>query len=103
MPFRVVLHEEAEAEARRGVLHYLDEAPDPNIAIRFEAAIGRALDDVADSPERWPIVDPESRERMYLFARPFNAWMLIYRIDENTVHVIAVAHGKRRPAYWRHR
>ena len=31
MSFEGVLHEEAEAEARRGVLYYLDEADDPNI------------------------------------------------------------------------
>ncbi|MFK7986674.1 MAG: type II toxin-antitoxin system RelE/ParE family toxin [Sandaracinaceae bacterium] len=103
MTSRVVLHEEAEAEAQRGVLHYLDEADDPTVAMRFEAAIGRALADVADSPERWPIVDADSRERVYLFARPFNAWMLIYRIDGTTVHVVAIAHTKRRPDYWRHR
>ncbi len=100
MSFDVVLHEEAETEARRGVLYYLVEAADPGIALRFEAALDRALRDVEEAPERWPIVDRKSAERRYLFARPFNEWMLVYRINDTTVHVVAVAHGRREPAYW---
>lgn len=49
------------------------------------------------------MVNRETCERVYLFARPFNAWMLIYRIDGAVVSVAAVAHGKRRPGYWQSR
>jgi hypothetical protein len=42
-----------------------------------------------------------ARVRRYVFPRfPFS---LLYRVLEGNVEIIAVAHGKRRPGYWRTR
>lgn len=103
MPRRLFLLDEARAEARSGVLYYLQEADDVMVAVRFEAAIERALDAIREIPERWPITDEPSRTRRYLLNRPYNDWLLVYRADPTEVRVLAVMHGRREPGYWRGR
>jgi hypothetical protein len=44
---------------------------------------------------------PWQRVRQYVFPRfPFS---LVYRMRGDDVEVLAVAHGRRRPGYWRSR
>ncbi|HEX6036608.1 type II toxin-antitoxin system RelE/ParE family toxin [Longimicrobium sp.] len=41
----------------------------------------------------------EHHERKYVLKRyPYN---LIYRIEESTIFILAVAHHRRKPGYWR--
>jgi toxin ParE1/3/4 len=51
------------------------------------------------NPERWPQSSKGTR-RVKLPCFPF---FLVYRILDGSVEVIAVAHGDRRPEYWRER
>lgn len=68
-----------------------------------EAAFLRELDHaiqvVVDAPKRWPRYIAATRR--YVF--PTFPYSLIYFTEENTVHVTAVAHQKRKPGYWRKR
>ena len=65
----------------------------------FRDELGHAVDTVGDDPERWPRYGDLARR--YLFPRfPFS---LIYRVRGKEVEVLAVAHGKRKPGYWRSR
>jgi len=52
-----------------------------------------------EAPERWP----KHRHgcRRYVFPNPY-PYSLIYRTAER-VEIVAVAHQKRRPGYWKHR
>lgn len=95
--------EEAREEARRGVLHYLLEAEDVTVALRFEAALEGAVRAVLEAPARWPILDEAIGARRYLLDRPFDEWMLVYRVEADELRVLAVAHGRREPSYWRGR
>lgn len=61
----------------------------------IRAAVGR----IARTPERWPLVDGRHR-RLVLTRFPFSIW---YRITEVDIYVVAIAHHKRRPAYWSRR
>ena len=61
--------------------------------------IGRSLRTVLDFPLAQPVVDPPFR-RILIDRFPYG---LIYRIDRNTIIVVAVANLKRRPGYWRSR
>ena len=68
-----------------------------------EAAFLRELDHaihlVGDAPHRWPIY--LSKTRRYVFPRfPYS---LVYFIEGDLLNVVAVAHEKRRPGYWRKR
>jgi plasmid stabilization system protein ParE len=55
-----------------------------------------AIADIAENPERWPIVRSDIRRRL-IHRFPYG---LLYRVDPNEVVVLAVAHLHRHPAYW---
>lgn len=60
--------------------------------------VDHAIDRILEGPERYPAVDDTRR---YLLRRfPYS---VIYRIGDQGIEIVAVAHGRRRPDYWRHR
>lgn len=98
MPRRALrFHPEAIEEAEAAQRWYLERSP---VAARaFTAELGHAVEIVSESPERWP--HSSANTRRYVFPRfPFS---LVYRVKGNLLEIVAVAHHKRRPGYWRHR
>ena len=68
-------------------------------AIDFDAEFDRAIGLIGEHPERYPRCD--DRHRFFLMRRfPFQ---IIYRIQGETVVIIAVAHTARQPDYWTRR
>jgi plasmid stabilization system protein ParE len=68
-------------------------------AAAFFSELEHAVDRVRDAPERWPRI--AGRMRRYVFPRfPFS---LVYRLTRTEIEVIAVAHHRRKPGYWRSR
>jgi len=61
--------------------------------------LDRAIEFIAESPDRWPEM-PNGRRRYVMRRFPF---ILVYRILEDDVRVLAVQHGRRRPGYWKNR
>lgn len=57
---------------------------------------GRAI---KKSPERWAIYLFETR-RYLLKHFPF---VIVYRIATDRIEIVAIAHGKRKPGFWRKR
>jgi plasmid stabilization system protein ParE len=93
----VEFHPEAIAEARAAYEWYADR--DLSVANAFIAELDRAITEAQTAPERWP--RHLHRTRKYLFRRfPYG---VVYRITETSIQVLAVAHGRRRPGYWRTR
>jgi plasmid stabilization system protein ParE len=68
-------------------------------AERFSNAIDAASNRIAASPEQFALVDRLHRECI-VKRFPFR---IIYRIESNRILIVAVAHAKRRPDYWKHR
>jgi plasmid stabilization system protein ParE len=68
-------------------------------AINFENAFGRALTRIMEAPKRWPIYIADFR-KYTLRQYPFS---ILYQDLPSQVVVFAVAHGRRRPGYWRDR
>jgi toxin ParE1/3/4 len=65
----------------------------------FVSELIHAVNQVEESPEMWPLY--EAGTRRYVFLRfPFS---LIYRTFEKKIQIIAVAHSKRKPGYWKKR
>jgi len=65
----------------------------------FREQLRRAIDAVTANSRTWPRYG--SRARRYVFPRyPFS---LVYILRGEDVEVVAVAHGRRRPGYWRSR
>lgn len=98
MPSRTVeLHPEAAVEAQAAREWYDERGP--ALGKAFLAELDRAIDRIVESPDRWPKF--RAGIRRYLMRRfPF---MVIYRQIGEVIQVLAVAHARRKPGYWRHR
>jgi plasmid stabilization system protein ParE len=69
-------------------------------ALRFDAAIERAITDIARYPNRWPLGSYGTRR---FLVRGFR-YLLIYRErGAEGIQILAVAHASRRPGYWKTR
>ena len=94
---RVDLHPEAIAEARAAYQWYAER--NPLAANAFMAAVDHAVNEIHNSPVRWPLHLHGTRK--YLLRRfPYG---IIYRVTDVAIQVVAVAHGRRRPGYWKAR
>lgn len=65
----------------------------------FLAEIDRAVELIAETPERWP-PHLHGTHRFLLHRFPYS---VVFRHDNETILASAVAHARRRPGYWRHR
>ena len=68
-------------------------------AIQFASSVDAALVAVAANPERFVAVDDIHRE-CPVRRFPFR---IVYRVAKDRIVVVAIAHAKRRPAYWKDR
>jgi toxin ParE1/3/4 len=96
-PENVEFHEDATAEADRAYLRYHE--ADPRVAERFREALRVAVGLIAEGPDRYADF---TRHTKVIQLRKF-PYHLIYQVIESKVHVVAVAHGRRRSYYWRRR
>ena len=98
MRARVVrLFPEAEAEV---IAHERWYAQRSRLAAEaFIAEVDDALGQIGESPETWPRYRRSTR-RFVLHRFPFS---VVYRIGDDVVYVVAVAHAKQQPEYWRRR
>ena len=94
---KVTFHPGAEEDYGEAFAWYFDR--NSSIAYDFEYEIERGLRLIAQSPLRWPKFDNE-RRRIILRKFPYS---LIYEIVDEEVVILAVAHGRRKPYYWRDR
>lgn len=93
----VVLHPEAVDEAQAARIWYAERSQ--SAADSFLAELDYGIESISDAPERWPLFVHGTRR--YLFHRfPFQ---IIYRVMNDRIEVVAVAHGRRRPGYWKSR
>src|SRR5262245_42766859 len=90
-------HPEAEQEYLTALAWYRERSS--MAASNFEIAVGQAVDKLREAPQRWPIYFSEFH-KYTLHQFPFS---IIYQELLTQVVVFAVAHGHRRPGYWRHR
>jgi toxin ParE1/3/4 len=92
----VRFHPEGEQEYLSSLAWYYERSL--SAAFDFDDEVEQAVS-ATKSPERWPMYVSQCR-RYVLHQFPFS---LVYRDLENEVFVLAVAHGHRRPGYWRKR
>jgi plasmid stabilization system protein ParE len=90
----VRLLQPAEQEMLSSAAYY--ESQVPGLGGTFLDKFASAIEDIAQSPGRWPLVRPDIRRRL-LHRFPYG---LLYRVDVDEVVVLAVAHLHRRPDYW---
>ena len=91
-PIRI--HRLANVEIKEAVAWYLE--INDSLADDFTEALDVAIDRIARSPKRWPVYVDEYRH-VLLDRFPY---VVVYRVKETQVQILAVAHTKRRPGYW---
>lgn len=71
----------------------------PGLGTDFKSEVGRTLDLLSENPDIGAVIEAPYR-RLLLDRFPF---AVIYRIRESTLRILAVAHQRRRPGYWKGR
>ena len=97
MPRSVSFHPEALRDAEESAIWYAERSA--RAADRFLDELDRLIHRIAETPDSFPTFDGDLRRA--LFRRfPF---YVVFWSDHTSVMIFAVAHGKRRPGFWRGR
>ena len=94
-PFSI--HETAEVEINEAADFY--DLEDPGLGSVFIDEVERAIQSISQFPEAARIVRGRVRKKP-LTKFPYS---LVYSVPPGEVRLLAVAHQKRRPFYWRGR
>ena len=93
----ITFHPEADAEVTEAVQFYETRSPGLGSALLDE--VQRSLDQMATTPEVYQRIGRRVR-RKPLWRFPYN---LVYAVYPDRIRIVAFAHQKRRPFYWRKR
>lgn len=95
-------HPEAETEFDADVFWFEDR--ETGLGLRFRTQVGVAIDAAAEDPGAWAVWPNWEREPLVrskgVTGFPYR---VIYFVHDNRLTIVAVAHSKRRPGYWRER
>lgn len=94
--FTVDVLPEAEADLREAFLWYFDKSP--LAADAFGTEVDEAIDGLEVSAANWP-KDDDGVSFYHLKHFPYT---VRYQIVGRAVTVLAVAHQRRHPGYWKH-
>ena len=90
-------HPEALLEFEEAVQFYKQRGR--KLGQRFAQEIRTTIAKIAAMPDRWRVLEQDvriCRTRVFPYA-------MLYTIEADYILIVAIAHGKRRPGYWRHR
>ena len=90
-------HPEAALEFEEAVRFYKERGR--NLGKRFAREVKTTIRKIVATPERWRVLEEDVR-RCLVHVFPYS---VLYTIEADYILVIAVAHAKRQPGYWRHR
>ena len=93
-PDQIRFHPEADDEVIEAYRWY--RARSPSAAVAFRSQVDRAIDVIAEAPER-PAPYLHGTRRVFVRRFPY---FIVYRLTEYGIEIVAVAHGRRRPGYW---
>ncbi|MEX0641156.1 MAG: type II toxin-antitoxin system RelE/ParE family toxin [Pirellulales bacterium] len=93
---------EAEAETREAAVWY--ERERAGLGLELLAAVDSAVQRIRQTPERFPrletLPDEENVRRLLLQRFPY---AIIYETTQDGIRILAVAHTRRSPDYWKDR
>ena len=98
---KVGLHPEADAELQAAAQWYEDRSA--GLGERFLSEALNALEQIARRPKRFAKVPSRSRRDFHRKLLPSFPYAVVYEIKSSGCAVLAVAHVRRRPGYWRGR
>lgn len=91
------IHPSALQELKFALSWYLER--NETAALKFATELDRAMDLLIATPQRWPAGEHGTR-KFVLRRFPF---AIFYREKHPVIQVLAIAHGHRRPGYWKDR
>ncbi|MDA1142511.1 MAG: type II toxin-antitoxin system RelE/ParE family toxin [Planctomycetota bacterium] len=95
--YEIEIHDDADAEMRSAASYYEERVH--GLGEDFLDEVEHGLNRIGEFPLLWSPYEKEYRR--YLLKRfPYG---LIYRTEGETIYIIAVAHVRRKPGYWRGR
>jgi plasmid stabilization system protein ParE len=93
----IEFHPRAIVETRKARRWYAKRSP--SAADHLMEQLDRAIERIANAPEQWPEHLHGTRfHRLKVFP-----YLVIYLVQDEAILVVAVAHKKRRPGYWKRR
>jgi plasmid stabilization system protein ParE len=95
--FKVFVLPDAEAEIAAAFSWYLER--NPQAAEAFRAEVLETIDSLSDAPTKWKLGEDGTRRRV---LRHF-PYTVFFDVEGDSVFVLAVAHQRRAPGYWRTR
>jgi plasmid stabilization system protein ParE len=90
-------HPAAQTEAQEIIHWYADR--DPEAAVQFSIELDEAVERIVENPQLFTRLEDNIR-RALLRNYPY---AVVYRETREETLILAIAHGKRRPGYWRKR
>ena len=99
MRLGVRISEPASDELTDAVRWY--ETRRPGLGAELFDAVVESIEGIERQPEIGTAVYPDPQTRRVLVVR--FPYQVVYRLDQNEIVVVAIAHLKRRPGYWKHR
>ena len=97
MPGRLELSPQAQQEVAAATAWYEEQSP--GLGLEFVSELDRALSTVATTPSRWRQYPHLPELQQYSLKR--FPYAVIYCQQRDLIMVIAVAHLRRKPGYWR--
>jgi toxin ParE1/3/4 len=94
---RITFHPDADAELTDAARYY--ESCQPGLGSDLLAEVESALDQISSNPEASQKIGSRVRRKL-LWRFPYT---LIYAAYPERIRIVAFAHQKRRPFYWRKR
>jgi toxin ParE1/3/4 len=91
------LHPAAVEEAEAAARWYRERSP--RAAKRFVDELNQVIDRILEAPRRWPRSTNGTR-KLNLPCFPF---AVVYWESERLIRILAVAHARRKPEYWKNR
>jgi plasmid stabilization system protein ParE len=95
---QIEFHPDARKEYLDALRWYLSRST--HVARRFQEEVNRCLGLIGAHPNRWPVWEGAIR---WLRLRRFPYVLYYESLHAERIQVLAVAHGSRRPGYWRDR
>jgi len=94
---KFAFHPDARLEYREAAAFY--ERRRPGLGAAFTCEIESVIEQILEQPERWRFIEQDVRRRL---AHKF-PYGVLYTVESDSILIVAVAHGSRKPGYWRDR
>lgn len=95
---RMRFHRAAEQEYENAASFYAKRSQ--RAAREFVAALKQTYERILAEPTRWRTIEGDVRKCV---ARGNVPYAVFYVVEEQSIYLLAVAHHRRRPGYWRER